>query len=199
MSAGMIVSAVFGLFFLWAGIRLVTKKDTTYEKIRQWQQYPTTTARITGTYRSYDYKHNCHSSYYHYRADIRVNGIWCKADGVDSFQAARTCADGEEVAVAYRPIQPSRLPRGMKSMARKMLEMVVTMMTGFLGMPKRVKDELLQFDDDPKYQFKILDAGKFRSEQSANSKPDGGGIFFICFGGLILLIGILAAMGIIES
>lgn len=190
-----LIPTAIGVFFIWLGIRMVTKKDATDENIRQWrEQYPTTTGRITGTYRNYDSK-----SYYHYTADIWVNGIWCKAKGWDSFGAKETCACDEELAVAYRPIVRKSRPK-MEALANKMVNSLLTVMLGMLGVSSKVSGEIKEdlFDDRPAYQFKILDAGKFRNERIANSKPDGGGIFFLCFGAAILLIGFLDARGILA-
>lgn len=185
---------------IWLGVSMVAKKDTTDKDIRQWREkYPTTTARITGTYHSYNYKNHSRSSYYHYKADIWVNGIWYKADGVDSFGATETCADGEEVAVAYRPIVRKSHPK-MEALANKMVQGLLTVMLGMLGVSGEIKEDLKEdlFDDRPAYQFKILDAGKFRNERIANSKPDGVGIFSICFGAAVLLILLLDARGILA-
>lgn len=182
MGAGEIVGMAFGLFFIGLGLFLYRMKDDTDKKINEWKQnYPKTTAKITGKVDAG--KGNSDYDGYHYTADLLVDGQWCKGKSWDLFWAKRACETGEEVEVAYKPIPQNKQHQILDSMMSTMLD---------------------SFGQDwetnkPRYYFKIMDTAKYINEKARNSKRDPAvTIFFCCFGGVILLLSYLSARGIIA-
>lgn len=182
MTAGEIVSMVFGLFFIGLGLFLYRVKDETDKKIHEWKQnYPKTTSRITETVHAG--KSNSDYEGYHYTADLIVDGQWCKGRCWDLFWAKTACETGEEVEVAYKPIPQNQRHQILDSMMSTMLD---------------------AFGQDwetnkPRYYFKIMEPAKYTNEKARHNKRDPATtIFFCCFGGVILLITFLSAKGIIA-
>lgn len=182
MRAGHIVGMVLGAFFIWLGIHISRRKDDTQEKINEWKRnYPKTTARITGTVTSRD--SNGDYDGYYYSADLLVDGQWYKARSWDRFRAKMTCQIAEEVEVAYRPVPQTQ--------GRQLLDSMMSAMLDTLGEDWEA--------EKPRYDFKILDAAKYQNEQARHRKNAPAGILIFCgFGGLILLITLLSACGIIA-
>ena len=176
MTPGVVVAYIFGIFFIILGIRLLSNKDWKRKEIKEWEVLPHTTATITGTVsmgKSSDYEGYC------YEAELLIDGVKYRARSWDRFYRKRACENGEELVVAYRPIPDN-----------KILDTIMDTMT----------EALLNEDwneTKPRYYFKIMNENKYLNEEKGSSQF--GNYFFMGFGLLIILIGTLAAFGIIES
>ena len=132
---------------------------------------PKTVAKITGTVNTGSDKDG---KGYCYRAEILIDGAWYKAESWDTFYGKRTCEYDEEVTVAYRPIKENAM---LNTMMRVMVETLM-------------KEDWEQ--QKPRYYFKFMDARKYDKEGTG-----GAALFFVCFGTVIILLGILACLGMI--
>lgn len=169
-----IVVGLLGFFFIFIGKRMLKNKDWKKNDIEKWRQYPQTTARITTTVTNHSSDGTNHGV--RYRAELLIDGQWRRGESIDSFLGGRLCEKGEEVPVAYRPVEHS-----------KVADAIMTTMVQAV------------FEEDwnerkPEFQFKIMDESKYANE----GKQTGEYWFFIIFGCLILFINLLSILGIIE-
>lgn len=172
MNAGAIVAFVLGGMFVFWGLRSYKNRNWRKDKIKEWLEEPQTVARITGTINKGKSGEN---NGYCYRAEILIDGIWQKAESWDNFHNKRTCENGEEVTVAYRPIKENKLLDAMMD----------TMVEAFTN---ESWDER-----KPRYHFKFMDERKYDNEGTS-----GSSFFFVGFGLVIILMGVLACLGVIE-
>ena len=174
MHIGHFVGLGFGIFFIWLGIRMINNRDWKKKDIMAWMQYPKSVAKITGTVSSKN-SNGTHMGI-HYRADIWIDGQWRRGESIDTFSSKRTCEMGEEIEVAYRPIQHSEV-------ANKLMGAMV----------KTILNEDWE-KRKPEFHFKILDESKYVNE----GKVSGEYWFFIGFGIVIIIISLLSVFGIIA-
>ena len=173
MSVGEIISILIGIGFIWLGIWWNGKKDWKRKEIQNWKKDPRTVARITGTI---DAGEGSDYGGYYYSAEIFADGKWQKARSQIRFRARRSCEIGEEVEVAYRPVENSQ---------------VLDHMMG--AMTKAIMNEDWE-ERKPRYHFMIMDEKKYINE----GKSDKTAWFFWGFGLLVLLIAAASLAGLVE-
>ncbi len=166
---GEMVCMAFGVFFILIGWRFYRKRNWRRDDIKDWLQYPRANAKITRKIRTGD------SIRYSYEAELHINGQICKAITIDSFEGGAKVEIGEELEVAYRPKNNSPIAEQIMS-----------------GMVKAVMDEDWE-KRKPLFYFKIMDAMRYPDE-----KVKAECAIFIGFGILVLLIGVLSALGVIS-
>ncbi len=172
MSLGVIVGFGLGLMFIFLGIFFYKKRNWKCEKIKEWEAEPKAIVKITGTIDANEKDEN-HS--YRYRGEILIDNVWYVAESWDEFHNKRTCQNGEEIMVAYRPIADNEV-----------LDSIMSAMVGAL-MNENWEEK------KPRYRFKFVDENKYANEGSS-----GGAFFFIGFGLVILLMVILSWCGVIK-
>lgn len=165
---GEIVCFAFGVFFIFIGWRFCRKRNWRRDAIKEWLQYPRATAKIIRKIRSGD------SIRYNYEAELYINGQMCKAITIDSFRGGAKVEIGEELEVAYRPKNNSQVAEQIMS-----------------KMVKAVMDEDWE-KRKPLFYFKIMDSTRYPEE-----KVKVEYVMFIGFGVLVILIGVLSALGLI--
>ena len=172
MNIGVVVAFIFGSLFIFLGFKAYKNRNYKKNKTKEWISEPRTIAKIEKTI-SQGSSQNYEG--YKYIASILIDGEWKKAQSYDTFFGKRTCKNDEEVEVAYRPIKEN-----------KMLNDVMGTMT------KTILNKDWN-ESKPLYIFKFLDEHKYDNEKISN----GFSLFLICFGLLIILMGILSYFGII--
>ena len=170
MNAVAIVAFVLGGMVVFFGCYAFKHRNRKKDEIKEWMSDPQTVAKITGTVN--EGSHNDYNGY-GYRGEILVDGEWYKAKSWDNFYGKRTCEDGEEVMVAYRPIKENEV---VNAMMGAMVEMLA----------KKDWEE-----QKPRYHFKFMDAHKYDKEGTV-----GTALFLVGFGTVIILMGILACLGV---
>lgn len=173
MDVGVIVSIVFGCLFICGGFLSMKNRGWRRKNIKEWASCPTTTVRITGTTTKKDHHSRSGNTYdgYYYDGELFIDGEWHRAKSYDTFWEKRSCENGEELIVAYKPIPETN--------SSKILDSMMGAMT------KTLLNEDWE-DRKPRYYFKFLDEKKYLNEE----KIDFSSWFFVGFGLLIIAIGV---------
>ena len=174
----MIVAFILGVIFVFIGCRLYVNRDWKKDKIKEWLSEPQTIAKITGTTNKHDRDGNYDG--YYYDAELLIDGKWHRAQSWDTFFKKMACEIGEEVIVAYRPIKDTKMQKIADSIMGVMVDAIMN-------------DDWEEIK--PQYHFKFIDEHKYDNEGQGSGT---GAIFFIIFGSIVILMGVLSYFGVIA-